>query len=371
MENETQVLHMGIGEGFGKLLMNIAQEKVKYDFNFKGAKSTLAESLPGLPEKMALKLITGELKIVPNVETQDVEVVDSVEGDDYPVFNIEIWGNQKITKFTNDNRSILKSLQMRPLSEKASINMSEMFDLEQGVENSDHIFSDNEEYQEYKDRSNVLNKIILDTLKFKQVLDEISDAYPTIKFKDMTPAVVSASKIKLILDGFGDRIKEEELKEDHETNFENYIAAEHEKPDVIKPVNILDNWSAGYLAPNGDYYGMNGEIANMLHLSIADLLQEQKIIPSDDEIEFGSKDSWLEQNGWVKIHGNHILFDGYNLFRLKLKNIPLTEIQKTRIYEYGQLCHNGALKFGLKMEITSAARFNMIEPLMLQKLFEF
>jgi hypothetical protein len=76
----------------------------------------------------------------------------------------------------------------------------------------------------------------------------------------------------------------------------------------------------------------------------------------------------LEQNGWVKIHGNWILFDGWNLCNLKKENIAMTEKQKDAIYKYGQACCDGLLKLGYSQETISAARFNMTDLLILKKL---
>jgi len=145
----------------------------------------------------------------------------------------------------------------------------------------------------------------------------------------------------------------------------------------IKPVDILLNWTAGWLAPNGDYYALNGEIANMLHNQIADALVEARIIPISER-KAGelydireNPDRWLEENGWVKIHGDWILYDGWNLSKMGKKPVSMTEIQKKRIYEYGQICCGGAFRLGFMQERISAARFQMTEMLMLKKYFEF
>lgn len=127
------------------------------------------------------------------------------------------------------------------------------------------------------------------------------------------------------------------------------------------------NWTAGWLSPEGDYYALNGGIANMLHLNIADKLQQKGIIPKDEE----NKDSWLEKNGWVKIHGDWILYGGYLNENFDEPNVPLNRVQQDLIYKYGQTCHKGILKIGFKMERISAVRFQTTNQLALKNLFGF
>ena len=141
------------------------------------------------------------------------------------------------------------------------------------------------------------------------------------------------------------------------------------------PVNILDNYSAGWISPTGKYYALNGMYMDLIHCEIAlALFQEQEIrkdLVYEEDYEYEKNpDFILEQNGWVKIHGSSIHFDGWNLHARGKKNIAMTEIQKKMIYEYGQVCRMGILKLGYKQENVSAALFDMTELPMLQKYFE-
>lgn len=66
--------------------------------------------------------------------------------------------------------------------------------------------------------------------------------------------------------------------------------------DLIQPVDILDNYSAGWLSPTGEYFGLNGEISNMLHKTIADAIRERMIVLDGvDPLEDDDKnmDGWL------------------------------------------------------------------------------
>ena len=146
---------------------------------------------------------------------------------------------------------------------------------------------------------------------------------------------------------------------------------------IVNPVNILDNYSAGWLSPIGKYYALNGTHEDLIHIEIAEaLLQEEEIrklmIEKDQRpyIILLNADEILEQNGWVKIHNDSIYYDGWNLSARGKKNISMTEIQKDLIYKYGQVCCKGRLIVGYKQDIISAALFNITELPMLQKYFE-
>lgn len=142
-----------------------------------------------------------------------------------------------------------------------------------------------------------------------------------------------------------------------------------EDEEGIRPVNILDGYSAGWLAPNGDFYGLNGGFANMLHLQIADALLKANVIPKEEDYE-RNPDIWLSENGWVRIHNCHILYDGYLQSRYGKPLIPLTDIQRDNIVKYGQVCCKGMLQFGSLYQFCSAAKFGMMDEFMIRKLFD-
>jgi len=58
---------------------------------------------------------------------------------------------------------------------------------------------------------------------------------------------------------------------------------------------------AGWIAPNGDYYGSSNEDITYFHLGLSNELVDAGVIPKSS-----NPDRWLEVNGWIKQHGNHI-----------------------------------------------------------------
>jgi len=168
------------------------------------------------------------------------------------------------------------------------------------------------------------------------------------------------------------------FKEDIETIID--IKPKQNSLDTGLPVDITKGYSGGWLAPNGDFYGMDGDYAEMIHAQLGDKLLELGIIPEEED-GFHNPDSWLCNNGWVKIHFDWVLYEGYlRAKRTKIQDdynmpviqaIPMTKEQRKQIAIYGEMCYDGALKFGLEKNHISIARFKMTESPMIWKLFDY
>lgn len=70
---------------------------------------------------------------------------------------------------------------------------------------------------------------------------------------------------------------------------------EHYEWGIIEK-NILDGYDAGWLSPDGKFYGENGEASSMIHLRLA-----EQIVRQDKD-----SDRVLEKQGWVKIHHDEV-----------------------------------------------------------------
>lgn len=140
---------------------------------------------------------------------------------------------------------------------------------------------------------------------------------------------------------------------------ENEMRIEEYHKTELEPVEITEGYYAGWLSPDGDFYGLNGSTGNLLHLNIAERLLASKKIPVK---EMRNPDRWLEENGWVKVHHDWILFSG------SFYGKTLTEAQIEKLYRYGQVCHRGVLRLGTAQTQITAVRLRATEPLMLNKL---
>ena len=138
-----------------------------------------------------------------------------------------------------------------------------------------------------------------------------------------------------------------------------WMEEREENQTELEPVEITEGYDAGWLSPDGDFYGLNGSTGNLLHLNIAERLLASKKIPVK---EMRNPDRWLEENGWVKIHHDWILFSG------SFYGNTLTDVQIEKLYRYGQVCHRGVLRLGTAQTQITAVRFRATEPIMLNKL---
>ena len=59
---------------------------------------------------------------------------------------------------------------------------------------------------------------------------------------------------------------------------------------------------AGWIAPNGDYYGSSDPKIDCIHLGLSNRLMDAGIIPKSN-----NPDRWLEKHGWIKQHNSYII----------------------------------------------------------------
>jgi hypothetical protein len=79
---------------------------------------------------------------------------------------------------------------------------------------------------------------------------------------------------------------------------------------IIKK-DIMDGYDAGWLSPDGEFYGANGETSSMIHMNLAEQIFNAPCniyavrMAKDGVSIMGGIESpeyWLEKHGWVKIH---------------------------------------------------------------------
>lgn len=392
--NKMKKLHFSLGEDAGKRLMEIAQEHLIYNLDPNKAMRTITESLIGCSTELALKILTGNLVLIVDSDGQTIHGEQRNEThSDFPYLNIAEWHENEHSKIGDDGRMIYRMLERLEMDlachstnfdfsitvdYKAIVKYAESGDLQDLMAQIEDRIDNSPIVGQTKDGISIARNYLIKTYKTWGVMEWLEKMYPDIykaQYLEMGHHdVVSMINYKLT-NLINSNI--DELRNQIDSEFEslnNHIAAIQEIDRVIEvgiePVNIKDNYSAGWLAPNGDYYALNGEVSNLLHIQISDALVKKGVIPTSIEGEKVNPDRWLEENGWVKIHGDWILYDGYSLGVLGLPIKHLTEEQKKSIYEYGQLCCSGKLYLGYNKQFVSAARFNMTDKFMLHKYFE-
>ena len=102
---------------------------------------------------------------------------------------------------------------------------------------------------------------------------------------------------------YKERLSDDLLK----TRFGNEFA----KYGILKK-DIMDGYDAGWLSPDGEFYGADGETSAMIHMNLAEQIfngsggKYAVAMMKDgvDLVSINSPEQWLTSHGWIKIHHN-------------------------------------------------------------------
>lgn len=381
-----QTLHFRVGDDAGKLLMSIAQEHLCYTLDPIKALKTMTDSLSGCSKELALQIILGKDKILTVLAEDDEDffvVRDrTAEDEDYPFLDPVKFFERTQKKLENDGKQIYEMLKTQyyrlanikeitvNLQRESILKYSFHDDLSDVIDDLEH----NKEIKEFKFAVQLARDFLNEIQKIIIVLHTLKLWYPK-EFIDVEDFDYHYTIIHLI------RNKVNTLENGIFTEKDPVIATIEGMHEIqktielgIKPMNILDNYSAGWLSQEGEFFGLNGEIQNMLHAELADMIVKQGYVKLPENFKYGENyDELLNELGWVKIHDDWILYEGWMNEEKgsDVKNIPMSEKQIDSLYRYGQTCHMGRLKIGLRMEMISAVRFQATSIFQIRKLFEF
>lgn len=385
---ETKKVHFTLGEGAGQLIVNIAREHLLYALNPNKSLKTITGSLIGCPTDIALEILLGNLILI---TSEDRKTLDTVQytpelKEIYPMLDIEGWSERELLKMKQIAREwddALLQLRNTIIRERGVINFTVKYDrLTRYFYDGD---SDNLVEVDNDIAGNIkcvvlgIKNFMGDCFKTLSVIEWMSKAYPEYIPDGYTNLPIEVRRLgaQLMELVYGDSEVEEYIRKNNinmkllDIYLENQREIDTTIKIGIKPVDITDGYDAGWLSPEGVYYALNGGIANMLHNQIAEALLLAGIIPVNLKRDNRKNpDVWLERNGWVKIHGDWILYDGWNLFKYGGKPIPITEAQQKQLCRYGQVCHKGLLSLGYYKEKVSAAKIEMLDIPMLKNYFE-
>lgn len=388
--DKSGVVHFTIGEDFGKMITKMADEHLTHNFNPLKALKAITQSLMGCPENLALDILGGKKYIGVDVATQECLIGDIKPETDCHRIDLVEWykfSSKRIEKECEDIQHSLAQIS-RDMSVKTfEINYLDVFDyLANGNEDKlDTLITDHNEYSDINTFVKTIRNFIVESLKRAKAMKWVVKMYPHLfnhvdigEYDNYMYDILDVNTMFTQLT----RTVKIEKETDSDNILDNYLAATKEIDEVlsneIQTVNINDGYTAGWLSPEGDYYALNGEIANMLHNQIADALQEKGIIPSDVELkktDAVNKDAWLEMMGWVKIHDSNVQFAGCLNSKFDGKNVNMTNVQVEKIAHYIKVCHDGVIKLGWRLEKISAVRFEMMAQSLMSQLnkdyFEF
>lgn len=360
----ANTVHFTLGDNIGRELMKMAQEKLTVDLDPKNALSLITKCLSGIPESIALDILIGRKVIVVNADRETVNVIDRGAGHgDYPLVNPVAWTSRKNKEMRDRAQELLDTMDtvlknvggksyelvgVDILSFMASYNAGDFKSIVDEVRRTPDI-----------DRMVTAVKLSRDFLaefyKFDNVVSFLAEHFQgdiTVSYRLRRSVNDIVNRLALLDEGDRDNIKNfvGRTRSCDDEGLTKYLNAnlEIEKTikEGIKPVDITGGYDAGWLSPNGTFYGLNGMVANLLHIRIADALTRESVVPEDT----GGlpADAWMGAHGWVKIHHDHVLFEGYLQASFRKELIPLTDAQVREIVRYGEACYNGRLRLGMK-----------------------
>lgn len=387
IENKSTV-HFTLGENAGKLLTQIAREQLLYQLDPNKAVETIQGSLIGCPTDIALKVLIGDIVLTVDKDGESINAIayNPEMAEEFPKLDILQWSQDKVASIMDDGGDWIKCLreyQQTILDEDGCFDIT--IDYKQLTKyliegDFNELIHDNETISNLKCTMDGVKRFIEKSFKIISVINWLNRKYPNIIWEELTyePVVLRLlhSTLTDFMNGNMDLIDQEIGKQKTQASFlETYFNAEREIEKTIKsgimPVDITKGYDAGWLSPEGDYYAANGHIANMLHLQIADALKNKGVIPLKDKFGMDvNPDMWLEDNGWVKIHGSHILYTGYEQAEYGKPMIKLTDAQLKQIIQYGEkCCQGGYIQIGCTYKNVNVMHLKCMEAPMIAKLF--
>ena len=382
---KSGVVHFSIGEDMGIRLMEIAQEHLVIDNNPEKAVTAITDSLIGCPAEYALKILKGDIVLLVDVDSQTVmpatripEIHDLI----FPKIDVLDYMEKQQKQIEKHRMNLVAGWRMLENDIRKNRNTLwvayDYSDIFKFIAGDNEVILESLREMEELDRIEsliaVTKQFIEHTMKIQSTMEWMSktwNEFETISGKERKNPWAEYIGIKEDIScDLSDVMQVMKNVLNMEFNFtpeldslQNYLDSVREIDNVlsegIKPVDIMNNYSAGWLSPEGEYYALNGEIANMLHNQIADSLVEIGVVPEENK---DNPDTWLEQNGWVKIHTDNINFAGClnsDTPTCNKPNVNMTNVQVEIIKNYINRCHNGVMRLGWKMERVSAARFEM------------
>lgn len=358
-------LKFTIGKGFGQMLQRIAWERLTEKLSPMAAVEIITQSLPGCTEGMAVDILDGKVILGEDEATQEVTGTPGAGG------KFNDWIREQRIHLEEEAKEWVKSLEgiRQEIADAGgkfefTVRYPELVsyisgDTDTGILDNPHSGA----VEQIKGAIEGANDFFAKVEEVYGVIVWMCDALniSRVLFSD------SVLRVRAILDSLACSDPEVEAsirKQDFQKQrlsewMENEKKIEEYHQTELKPVEITEGYDAGWLSPDGEFYGLNGSVGNMLHLNIAERLLASKKIPVK---EMRNPDRWLEENGWVKVHHDWILFFG------SFYGNTLTDIQIEKLYRYGQVCHRGVLRLGTAQTQITAVRLRATEPLMLNKL---
>lgn len=384
-------VHFSLGENMGEILYSIAIEKIQKG-DIKGAYDTYKRSLPGMTDELVLPLLKGEKQLV---TADDGVSMNYVETPPRYAFGWKPYVFDKLDNLSSlashiRSNFFQKNLYVIDLAAPSYEENSSLLNLafstwvdalKQGkrtfeLKSTSEYFSKSDCYLDW-----IVHKVEVEQFASEQTLKlyDIGTYVDTLigfmkEAKRVLPCIDFLQRVNLVdskdIHFFWTKIGDIYYAMLYLSTFSYSFASKLERIDICDefdkelgkyrseitvlrmnldmfdffrrgvpvPVNIMDGYDAGWLSPDGNFYGMNGDTSEMLHMQLESTLSvfTEKV----PDVENGCNDiEWkLNRLGWFKIHHDEV-------YRYGGVGVPApTSIQIKMICDYIDKYYNGVLR---------------------------
>lgn len=283
-----------IGKGFGQMLQRIAWEKLTEKYNPREAVEIITKSLLGCTEGMAVDILDGKIILGEDEATQEVTGTPGAGG------KFNDWIREQRIHLEEEAKEWVKSLEgiRQEIADAGgkfefSVRYPELISYLSGDKDAGLL--------DYP-RSNVVEEIKGTVEGAKNFFVKVSEVYEVIVWMcdalNTSRVLFSDSvlRVRAILDSLAcsdpeveASIRKQDFQKQRLSEFmENEMKIEEYHKTELEPVEITEGYDAGWLSPDGDFYGLNGSTENLLHLNIAERLLASKKDSSQRDAESGS-----------------------------------------------------------------------------------
>lgn len=399
-------MNMRIGENLGEILLNICQEKIKNSDNPEEALSIYQDCLIDFPSDKIIDLLKGNLVLKVDEENQVMVLSEEPGKLERNKQNLYQWDfileelmkdldclrserlkikeeffketqsenteidNYFLSGVNNYSMDSCEGLCQVAAKKMADINLAENSLLEDETWANityNVLYDDGEESQKHE-------RILYWTVKYVECMKKLYRAF--IRYSHLyswlskvgllsTKPLFLESSIESIIDkllDFSDPNKtfHNSICDSYLTDYRKKIrediantefGVEYLRNGLLKK-DILDGYEAGWLSPNGDFYGMTKGCSALIHLDTATLLYnngkgdigEKMAADRVNPYSQNSPERWLEKKGWIKIHGDSI-YGGFSIHDKEREDSEYqycpTERQVEEICKYINKHYNG------------------------------
>jgi hypothetical protein len=135
--------------------------------------------------------------------------------------------------------------------------------------------------------------------------------------------------------------------------------------NTFTPLMLDERRKAVWIDPNGVMWGLDGEVSNLLHITMANKLKEIHAIYYR-EGDFSTPEEYMEFNGWAKLQNNTLQF----AVAVGGKLNKLTEKQLRSLKNYLTVHYNGVIKVGIDEKAMPVAQFCNMDSVMQNKMID-